>query len=360
MSKICFTGGGSGGHIYPGLVVAKKFKNEYDLFWIGSKKKKEMEKKIISKELNIPTYHIPTGKLRRKANIIVSLLYYKNIIDIFNVLFGILSSFFILLKNRPKCIFSKGGFVSVPVLVAAKILKIPSFTHESDYNLGLANKINAKLSTKVFYSFPAPKEKILKQKGIYSGNPIRDEFLIESKQYDLMSEFNFPIKKPILLVLGGSLGAHSLNTMVTNNLSILSEKFNIIHQCGKGKIEIAETDFYKPKEYIFENMNLIMQNSNIIISRSGANLTFEISCSKTPAIYVPLKLGSRGEQVENAKYFENQGVCEVANTEEELIYKIKKINKDIDKYKKQLKDLTFPNAQETIYKYLKAFIKKEG
>lgn len=326
---VLFVGGGSGGHVIPAIPIAKMLlEKNYKIIWIGSKKKKLLEKNIIENELSkfikenmIKLYFVSSGKFRRKGSIIKSILNFENIIDIFNFFLGFFESFFILLKNRPSLVFSKGGFVSVPVLLASKILKIKSYTHESDFSLGLANKINSKLSYKVFYSFEDTKinNKILEKKGIFSGNPIRENFLNFNKDSGENIKFKewlnslFSQKKPILLVLGGSLGANSLNEIIFSNLNYLKEHFNIFHQCGKDKIKIQKTDYYHPVEFIFNDIEKFIFYSDLIISRSGANSVFEIIYMKKPAIFVPLSFASRGEQYLNAKYFYDKGLCLMFN-----------------------------------------------
>jgi|YNPMSStandDraft_2_1061718.scaffolds.fasta_scaffold00002_70 UDP-N-acetylglucosamine--N-acetylmuramyl-(pentapeptide) pyrophosphoryl-undecaprenol N-acetylglucosamine transferase len=368
--KIIFVGGGSGGHVIPATVIAKIFLNNgFDILWIGSKKKKELELQILKNEIlnnlnpnNFKYFTISTCKFRRKSTLIKSIFSIENIIDFFNLIIGFFESFFILIKSKPKFIFSKGGFVSVPVLLAAKILKIPSFTHESDYSIGLANKINSKLSIKIFYSFDETLNNydFLKTKGIFSGNPIRDNFRNFNENFKENIDFKnylnslFSNNKPILLILGGSLGAQSLNEIIVSNINFLKNYFNIIHQCGKNKIIMAKTEFYYPIEFINENIEKYIFYSNLIISRAGANTLFEILFLKRPAIFVPLTFATRGEQYLNANYFYKRELCLLYN-EKELKENFINIfediikNKKIEKIESNLKNINFPNSNEIIY-----------
>jgi len=380
---ICFAGGGSGGHVIPGTVIARKFlKDGYSILWIGSKKTRQLEKSILENEFssweNLSNsaslekgkkketesgynyLSISSGKFRRKSSLIGSIFSIKNLIDIINIFLGCLESLFILIRYKPALIFSKGGFVSVPVLVAARILSIKRYTHESDHSLGLANKINAKLSQKIFYSYPNPSESILKSRGIYSSNPVRDKFKNISLE-NFKTPFSFPLHKPVLLILGGSLGAENLNRIIYDNLAFLEEHFNIIHQCGKNKIKIKANDFYKPVEFIFNDIEKIMAGADLIISRSGANLVFEIMALKKPAIFVPLEGGSRGEQMGNALFFEQQGMCRVyeeSQFESDFISVMDSIIKsgEIKNLSEKLEKLSLPDAGELIYTYLKKLI----
>ncbi|MEJ5273030.1 MAG: UDP-N-acetylglucosamine--N-acetylmuramyl-(pentapeptide) pyrophosphoryl-undecaprenol N-acetylglucosamine transferase [Spirochaetota bacterium] len=332
MKKAIIVGGGTGGHIIPAIVVAQELdKRGYDLRWIGSNKSKILEKKIINNYFNkIKIYHIPSGKLRRKKNIFLTIFNFQNILDIFQFFFGIIASIFILIKEKPSFIFSKGGFVSVPVAVASKLLKIPFYTHESDYTVGLANKINLYFSKKFFYSFKDTIKELPSQKSVFSSNPVRKEFFID--YFDIKNnvidiEIDEDLNKflntkdnnlPLILVLGGSLGSLKINQIIYELLPKICEKYCIIHQTGENK----EIDFKHPNyfqvSFISKGISYCMKNSNLIISRSGANLVFEIVATKTPAIFIPLKSASRGEQYNNAKYFEQKSNSYIVIDEDKI------------------------------------------
>lgn len=369
--KICFVGGGTGGHVIPATVVANKFiENDYKIIWIGSKKKKNLEINILKSNLNnfykCNMYFIPSGKFRRSGSILKNLFNIKNIIDIFNILLGFLVSLIILIKENPDAIFSKGGFVSVPVLVAGSILGKPCFTHESDYTTGLANRINAKFSKKVFYSFPdsikieSIKNQKERSKYIYTSNPIRKEFFNRTK-VNLNIMFNFTMDRPVLFVMGGSLGASRINNFIYKNINFLKENFNIIHQTGKNNLKLKKNNYYYPVEFINENIHKIMQNSYLIISRAGANSVFEIIASKTPAIFIPLKIASRGEQVYNALYFEKRNMC-ISVNEMNLDIELKEaINKYLDKdfyntIKSNLDKINLKESEKIIFNIISNYI----
>ena len=235
-TKIVFAGGGTGGHIYPGLAIADELRTiareqntEIELYWFGNSK--GMDKNIVEKSGSVDHFcGIPSGKLRRYFS-------FSNFIDLFKVAAGFVVSFFMLLSIRPAVLFSKGGFVSVPPCIAARILGIPVFTHECDFTPGLATRINSRFATKILVSYEETK-KFLSQnkinKTVVTGNTVRPVFYTADgkKGRDFIFGSEAKTEKPELLVLGGSLGAHQLNELVVNNLEWLKERFNVVHQCG--------------------------------------------------------------------------------------------------------------------------------
>lgn len=349
--KAIVVGGGTGGHIIPAVVVAKALKNKgYSVVWIGSKKSYELEEKLIRFSFpDIKIYHIPSGKLRRSGSTLRTLIDLRNIADIFAFISGIFVSFFILLKEKPLFVFSKGGFVSVPVAISCKMTKVPFFTHESDYTVGLANKINLKFSKKFFYSFEDTLKYLPENKAIFSSNPVREVFFSNNKDEGLKRSdkitnslplFDEKVKdffldsdlnSKLILILGGSLGSQRINNIIFKLAPILTQKYLIIHQTGKlndlnlnfnsGKEEKMNQSNsnkyfkfnpfglkgYLQIEFIYNGIAELMKLSDLIISRAGANLVFEIVASKTPAIFIPLKTASRGEQENNARYFAKKG-----------------------------------------------------
>ncbi|MCR4422082.1 MAG: UDP-N-acetylglucosamine--N-acetylmuramyl-(pentapeptide) pyrophosphoryl-undecaprenol N-acetylglucosamine transferase [Spirochaetales bacterium] len=313
MKKAVIVGGGTGGHIIPAIVVALELeKKGYMLKWIGSIKSKNLEEKIIHNYFSkIEIYHIPSGKLRRKKNIFLTIFNIKNILDIFQILFGTIYSIFILIKQKPNFVFSKGGFVSVPVAFACKILKIRFYTHESDYTVGLANKINLYFSKKFFYSFKDTIKMLPQNKSVFSSNPVRSDFfennidIINCIVDDNIKNFleRRKEKLPLILVLGGSLGSLKINEIILKILPQLCNEYYIIHQTGDNKkLEFSNPRYFQIS-FISKDVSNCMKLSSIIISRSGANLVFEIVATGKPAIFIPLKSASRGEQVSNANYF---------------------------------------------------------
>ena len=326
-NKICFTGGGTGGHIYPGLAVLDELRvkfqeNNISLYtiWIGCSK--GMDKNIVSKAKDMKNqpcvnkfYGIPSGKLRRYFSL-------KNISDIFKIIGGFFTSLIIMVKEKPAVLFSKGGFVSVPPCLAAKILKIPVYTHECDFTLGLANKINLKSASKMFVSYEETKNLLSqndKKKVIVSGNPVRPVFY----NADIQQGFNFlGIKnksKPVLLVVGGSSGARQINQLVYDNIDFLCENFIVVHQTGlvnttqeKSQELVQNYSDYHPYDFIYEQMPNVVAASDIVMGRAGANSIWEAAVLLKPMLLIPLcGHGTRGDQVDNAKFFEEKKAAKV-------------------------------------------------
>ncbi len=330
--KIALTGGGTLGHVTPNLALKPYLlNNHFEIIYIGSKNSNE---KGIVEEENIPFFSITTDKLRRYHD-------FKNFLMPINVIKGINEATKILKNEKVDIVFSKGGYVSLPVVIAANRLKIPVISHEADFTPGLANKLSTPFSKKVCTNFPETAEMIKHNKGVYTGCPMRPALLLGSKEEGLKI-LNFKKQKPILLVIGGSLGSIYINNLIRKNLSLLTEKFNIVHCCGMGKIDMQykkETinsektiftlerngklyddllDSYRQVEIIKKELKDIFKASNIIISRAGANTIFEILAIKKPNLLIPLSLrASRGDQILNAKSFEKQGFSKVL-TEEEI------------------------------------------
>lgn len=320
---IAFAGGGTGGHIYPGIAIAdelKKFSNEsteIEIHWIGNSKGMDsaiIEKNLLSLGGSISCFHgIPCGKLRRYFSL-------KNFTDFFKIFAGFIKSFFILKKIKPDFLFSKGGFVSVPPCAAAALLKIPYFTHECDFTPGLATRINSKKASKILISYEETKKyfnDFQKKKCIVTGNPVRPAFYNDSSEAGKkFLGIDNGCKKNILLILGGSLGANQINNLVIECLDELKKDFIVVHQTGK---KIAQEnhdimafgdDNYKPYEFIFNEMVSVIQSADIIISRAGANSLWECAVCSKPMILIPLcGAGTRGDQVDNAEYFANRGAA---------------------------------------------------
>ncbi|QQZ08635.1 undecaprenyldiphospho-muramoylpentapeptide beta-N-acetylglucosaminyltransferase [Heyndrickxia vini] len=298
--KIVFTGGGTAGHVTPNIAIIKEMdRSKWDIHYIGSKK--GIEKELIT-QINIPYYGISSGKLRRYID-------FENVKDIFRVLKGCMQARRILKKLKPTIIFSKGGFVSVPVIMAAKSLKIPIFIHESDMTPGLANKISQRFATKIFTSFAETKKYFPEQKTMVIGSPIRKEILNGSWEKG-RSFLNFNTYQPILTIMGGSLGSKKVNEAVRSSLKQLTGKYQIVHLCGKGNIDdkLLNIPGYKQFEYINEELPDILAATDIVITRGGSNAIFEFLALKIPMVIIPLtKQQSRGDQILNAKAFEDKG-----------------------------------------------------
>lgn len=317
--KIVFTGGGTAGHIFPGLAVAeeiKKITTDAELVWIGSKN--ENEKKLVS-EYGLDFFSIPTGKLRRYFSL-------ENVLDVFKVIAGIFKSVILLLKIKPDLVFSKGGYVSVPPCIAASILRIPIIIHESDFSPGLTTKITAKFATIICVSYSETIKmfsKELQKKCFYTGNPVRESFYKASSEDG--RKFLGASDKKILLVLGGSLGATQINDLIFETITTLCKNFFVVHQLGiknfneseKIKKRLLDNDptllkNYKPFEFIQKEMPDVLAASDIVVSRAGANSLWEIISQRKPSILIPLSKGSsRGDQIENANFFKDADCAEV-------------------------------------------------
>lgn len=308
--KIVFTGGGTVGHVALNLALIPYFK-ESEIHYIGSN---GIEKDLISKLDNVNYHVIKTGKLRRYLSL-------DNIKDIFNVIKGYNQSKKLIKKIKPDIVFSKGGFVSVPVVMASGRYKIPIILHESDITMGLANKICKRYAKYVLTTF---KDTLKSDNVINVGGIVRDS--IYKGNYELGKKFvNFKNKNKVLLVVGGSTGAGIINKKVRDNLDKLS--YNIIHVCGKGNLSNIKRDNYKEYEFL-DNLNDIIAYSDIILSRAGANAIFEFLALKKPMLLIPLdKNQSRGDQILNANYFKNKGyalVLEESNIDE-FVNKLKEL-----------------------------------
>ncbi|WP_163182782.1 undecaprenyldiphospho-muramoylpentapeptide beta-N-acetylglucosaminyltransferase [Neobacillus sedimentimangrovi] len=296
---IVFTGGGSAGHVTPNLAVINEIKDDWNIHYIGSKK--GIEKELIRK-INIPYHSISSGKLRRYID-------FENVIDIFRVLKGCLDARRILKKLKPDLVFSKGGFVSVPVIIAARSLKIPIFIHESDMTPGLANKISQRFATKIFTSFEETEKFFPKNKVKAIGSPIRKEVLSGSAERGRRF-LGFDQRRPILTIMGGSLGAKRINEAVREALSQLTEKYQIVHLCGKNNVDesLADISGYKQFEYVHEELSDILAATDLVITRGGSNAIFEFLALNIPMLIIPLGLKqSRGDQILNAQAFEEKG-----------------------------------------------------
>lgn len=327
---IAFTGGGTGGHIYPGLAVADFLKTtasedakNIKIIWIGCSK--GMDKQIIEKAFDSEGnkivekfYGIPSGKLRRYFS-------FKNISDIFRIIGGFFNALHILKKIKPAVLFSKGGFVSVPPCIAAKLLKIPVYTHECDFTLGLANRINFKSAKTMFVSYEDTKKNMSQEaqkRIVVTGNPVRPVFYKANadKGYDFLKISVQNLHKPILLVLGGSSGAKQINDLVVNNLEWLCENYIVVHQTGlvnsddalSNQLKEKYKDSYKPYSFIYEQMQDVVMASDVILSRAGANSIWESAVLYKPMVLIPLcGNGTRGDQVDNAKFFEDKNAAVV-------------------------------------------------
>lgn len=309
MKQIVLTGGGTAGHVTPNIALLPRLRSAgYEISYIGSMD--GIEKKLIQTQ-GIPYYGISSGKLRRYFDL-------KNFTDPFRVIKGFSQASSLMKQLKPDVIFSKGGFVSVPVVMAAKRHHIPVICHESDLTPGLANKLSMPSATKICCNFPETMEYLPKDKAVLTGCPIRKE-LKEGNRAAAMAMTGFTSARPVLMVMGGSLGAAAVNQAVRDALPELLERWQIIHLCGKGKLDesLIGTKGYVQYEYIQKELPDLFALCDLVISRAGANAICELLALKKPALLIPLPAkASRGDQILNARSFERQGFSMVLEEEE--------------------------------------------
>ncbi len=308
MKTIILTGGGTAGHVTPNLALIPSLKESgYDIHYIGSYN--GIERKLIEGS-GIPYDGISSGKLRRYFDL-------KNFTDPFRVIKGYGEALKLIKKYKPDVLFSKGGFVAVPVVLAAKHYHIPTIIHESDMTPGLANKLCIPSARKVCCNFPETLKYLPKDKAVLTGSPIRAELLKGDRMAGLQYT-NLSAARPIILVIGGSLGSVKVNTAVRHILPRLLEKFQVIHICGKGNLDesLIGTPGYVQYEYVDSPLKHLFAAADMIISRAGANSICEILALRKPNVLIPLSAAaSRGDQILNANSFAKQGFSAVLEEE---------------------------------------------
>ena len=328
MKKIILTGGGTAGHVTPNIAMIPRLKElGYEISYIGTYN--GIEKKLIE-EIGIPYYGISSGKLRRYFDL-------KNFTDPFRVNKGFGDAKRILKQIKPDVVFSKGGFVTVPVVLMAAHLHIPVVIHESDMTPGLANKIALPKATKICCNFPETKE-LFSDRATVTGTPIRQELFNGDKEK--AREFcGFTDDKPTLLVVGGSTGSVAINKAIWGCLDELLKEFNVIHLTGKGKLnpDIKDKKGYVQYEFIKEQLPDMFALADVVISRAGANAICELLAIRKPNLLIPLsKAASRGDQILNAQSFEKSGysyvIEEEAVSNETLLTGIREVYSNRDKY----------------------------
>lgn len=309
MKRIILTGGGTAGHVTPNIALLPRLKElGYDIQYIGSYT--GIEKELIE-PFGIPYHGISSGKLRRYFSV-------QNFTDPFRVLKGFREAHKLIRQLKPDVIFSKGGFVSVPVVLAGKRCKVPVIIHESDMTPGLANKIAIPSAAKVCCNFPETLKSLPEGKAVLTGSPIRQE-LLSGNKIAAMDMCHFTSDKPVILVIGGSLGAVAVNNAVREALTELLKDFQIIHLCGKGKMDesLKDVEGYCQFEYIKNELRNLFALADIVISRAGANAICELLALHKPNLLIPLSANaSRGDQILNARSFERQGFSLVLEEEQ--------------------------------------------
>lgn len=308
MKRIVLTGGGTAGHVTPNIALLPRLRDaDYEISYIGSFD--GIEKKLIQTQ-GIPYYGISSGKLRRYFDV-------KNFTDPFRVIKGFAEASRLMKQLKPDVVFSKGGFVSVPVVMAARRHHIPVICHESDLTPGLANKLSMPSATKVCCNFPETMQYLPEGKAVLTGCPIRRE-LMEGDRAAALTMTGFTPDKPVLMVMGGSLGAAAVNEAIRGALPELLEHWQIIHLCGKGKLDesLNGTKGYVQYEYIQKELADLFALCDIVVSRAGANAICELLALRKPTLLIPLSAkASRGDQILNARSFERQGFSMVIEEE---------------------------------------------
>ncbi len=344
MKKIILTGGGTAGHVTPNIALIPELqKRGYEIHYIGSKE--GIEKELIS-NFDIPYYGISSGKLRRYFDV-------KNFTDPFRIVKGYSEVAKLIKKIQPDVVFSKGGFVTVPVVKAAKRKNVPCVLHESDISPGLANRLCLPSATAICANFPETIENLPKEKAHLTGSPIRSE-LFSGNRLAGLDFCGFSANKPVILVIGGSLGSVRVNEAVREILPQLLEKYQVIHLCGKDKVDesLQSLEGYAQYEYIQKELCDLLDAADFVISRAGANAICELLALQKPNILIPLSMqASRGDQILNAASFEKQGFSYVIQeedlTSEKLLEAVSYVTEHKEEYKTAMKA---SNQQDAVVK----------
>lgn len=350
MKKIVLTGGGTAGHVTPNIALIPRLRESgYDIYYMGSYD--GIEKRLIG-DFDIPYYGIATGKFRRYFDP-------KNFTDPFRVIKGYREARKILKEIRPDVVFSKGGFVSVPVVRAAASLHIPCIIHESDMTPGLANKLCIPASVKICCNFPETLSMLPEGKAVLTGSPIRRE-LAQGNRVSALDLCSFTANKPVVMVIGGSSGAASINQTVRQALPKLLTDFQVVHLCGRDKVDnlLLKVEGYKQFEYLKNELKDVFAMADVVISRAGANAICELLALHKPNLLIPLpSSSSRGDQLLNARSFEAQGFSIVIDedylTENLLVEKVQELYCSRQVYIDNMKQCQQKDAIETIVSLIK-------
>lgn len=357
MKRIVLTGGGTAGHVTPNIALMPRLRElGYEIHYIGSYE--GIEKKLIE-EMGIPYYGISSGKLRRYFD-------WKNFTDPFRVLKGFGEAGKLLKKLQPDVVFSKGGFVAVPVVQAAKKCHIPTIIHESDMTPGLANKLAIPAAAKVCCNFPETVKYLPEGKAVLTGLPIRQELLSGSREAAMEFSGLRP-GRPVLMVIGGSLGSVAVNNAIRGILPELLKTFQVIHLCGKGNVDETKTgvEGYVQYEYIRQELADLFALSDVVVSRAGANAICELLALRKPNLLIPLPASaSRGDQLLNAESFRQQGFSQVLKEEEitpeKLLGMILDLYRNRDQYKEAMERSGQSDAIGKITELIEEAARPEG
>ncbi|PZV16006.1 MAG: undecaprenyldiphospho-muramoylpentapeptide beta-N-acetylglucosaminyltransferase [Pseudanabaena sp.] len=341
--KIVLTGGGTAGHVSPNLALIPSLEAEgWEVIYIGSNN--GIEKQLVV-EFGIPYHGISSGKLRRYFS-------WQNFIDPFKVIKGIFDAYFAIAKIKPKVVFSKGGFVTVPVIFASWLQRIPVIIHESDFSSGLANRLSIPFATKVCVTFPETAKHLAKYgaKVKHTGLPIRHT-ISQGNQAKGRELCGFDNNLPVLFVVGGSTGSAKINQAIRSVLDVLTQSYQVVHACGKGNLDVNLKGYrlYQQFEYLATELADVLAIADIVVSRSGANAVFEFLTLRKPNLLIPLsKLSSRGDQILNAKSFQARGYSAVLFeedlTSESLVTAIADLNRRREEYIQNMNQSEDANA----------------
>ncbi|MBO5487137.1 MAG: undecaprenyldiphospho-muramoylpentapeptide beta-N-acetylglucosaminyltransferase [Eubacterium sp.] len=357
MKRIVLTGGGTAGHVTPNIALLPRLKElGYDIHYIGSYD--GIEKKLIE-QYDIPYYGISSGKLRRYFD-------WKNFSDPFKVVKGYGQARALLRKLKPDVVFSKGGFVSVPVVLAAKHSKIPAIIHESDITPGLANKLAIPNAYKVCCNFPETLKYLPSDKAVLTGSPIRKE-LLSGNRLNGLTYCRFKADKPVIMIIGGSSGSQFINEVVRSILPDLLKTYQVLHLCGKGNLDesLKHTEGYAQFEYANQELSDMFALADIVISRAGANAICELLALRKPNILIPLSANaSRGDQILNARSFERQGFSMVIEEEQlnniTLLEAIQKLFQSRSQYADAMAKSKQLNSVETVVQLIEDAAKQKN
>ncbi len=347
MNPIVFTGGGTGGHIFPGLAVIDELrsKTEREIVWIGASRGIDRE---LVEGYGVRFYGIPSGKLRRYFSV-------ANVVDVFRILGGFLGATYLLLKLKPVLLFSKGGFVSVPPCLAARLLCIPVITHECDFSPGLATRINARSASAIYVSYDDTRlafPESIQSRVTVTGNPVRPVFYQASAKKGRAFLGCSGTDVPILFVQGGSLGARQVNDLIARCIDDLCRQFIVVHQTGAQNTDQTiqsenplTRERYKPFPFIRAEMPDVLSASSIVLARSGANTVWECAAAGKPMVLVPLEKGSsRGDQIENAQFFVSRGAAIMLTGADATSEKLSRVLSDLNSNKKLYADMSANSA----------------
>jgi len=374
--KILFTGGGTGGHIFPIIAVCRELKKnspeqDFQFFYIGPKD--ETSSLYLSQE-QIKIKYVLAGKIRRYFGIKSLLL---NIVDVlFKVPVGIIQAFYYIFTISPDLIFSKGGYGSLPAVISGWVLGTPIFLHESDAVPGFSNRFLSRFAIQIFVSFPFQKNKdFAPQKIISTGNPIRPEILNGSEE-EARTSFHLTGEKPIVLILGGSQGCQRINDIILQILPELLKDFEIIHQCGRinfnevnaeSKVMMTEDlkKYYHPFPFLDETeLANAYSAADLIVSRAGSGSIFEISAVGKPSILIPLPEAAQNHQLKNAYTYAENGAClvieELILTPHFFLEKIKYLfshSAEMEKMAEAAEIFARPKTAEIIASYISEYLK---